>query len=112
MLAIKRDPVPLQVDARGTVRVGGTRVTLETVIGAFNRGASPDEIAASFPTVNLGDIYAVIGYYLRHRAEVDAYLESAEREAAAMRHQIESQPGYAALRDRALTKRRSNRSTG
>jgi hypothetical protein len=28
-----------------------------------------------FPTLDLADVYAVIGYYLRHRADVDAYVE-------------------------------------
>ena len=67
------DPVPLVAAEDGRViRVGGTRVTLDTVIGAFKRGATPEEIAQDCSAVSLADVYAVIAYYLRHRSEVEA----------------------------------------
>lgn len=47
-LAVGPEPVPLAEDAHGTVRVGGTRVTLETVVSAFDRGDSPEEIREQF----------------------------------------------------------------
>lgn len=109
MLALKIDPPPLSVDARGTVRVGGTRVTLETVIGAHKRGDSPQAIVESYPSLDLADVYGVIGYYLRNRADVDAYLAAVEREAERMRSRIEAQPGYAAVRDRVNERRQASR---
>ena len=39
------DPIPLQTDADGVVRVGGTRVTLDTVVAAFADGATAEERA-------------------------------------------------------------------
>lgn len=35
VLSIAAEPIPLGVDAHGTVRVDSTRVTLETVIEKF-----------------------------------------------------------------------------
>ncbi len=32
--------IPLEVDADGVVRVGGTRVTLDAVVAAFDEGAT------------------------------------------------------------------------
>jgi uncharacterized protein (DUF433 family) len=61
------EPIPLSTDANGVIRVAGTRVTLETVVGAFETGATPEEIAQDFPVLRLDDIYAVVTYYLRHR---------------------------------------------
>ena len=84
-LTLHADPVPLRVDEEGTVRVGDTRVTLATVIQRFRKGDSPETLAQSFAPVLLADIYAVIGYYLHHRAEVDAYLLHQDREADAFR---------------------------
>lgn len=110
-LTIRADPVPLRVDAGGAIRVGHTRVTLETVIGFFNRGSSPEEIADSFDTLKLADIYTVIGYYLRHRAEVDAYLKHVDEEAETVRRKIESQPGYQEFRERLLARRAALRGT-
>jgi hypothetical protein len=40
-LAIAAGPVPLTVDSAGAVRVGGARVTLDTVIGAFLEESTP-----------------------------------------------------------------------
>jgi uncharacterized protein (DUF433 family) len=104
-LTIETDPVPLRVDDTGTVRVGGTRVTLDTVIGFFNQGESPEEIAYGFDTLKLADIYTVIGYYLRHRAEVDAYLKQRDEEAEALRREIQAQPRYKEFRERLLARR-------
>ncbi|HTT65750.1 MAG TPA: DUF433 domain-containing protein, partial [Bryobacteraceae bacterium] len=60
------DAIPLSKDARGVYRVGRSRVTLDLVVRAFNRGATPEEIAQDFPSLQLPDIYQVIGYYLKH----------------------------------------------
>lgn len=67
--------IPLHTDEHGTIRVSGTRITLETVINYYRQGESPEAIHEGFPTLPLTDIYAVIAYYLAHQAEVDAYLE-------------------------------------
>ena len=72
-LMIAHEPVPLRATEDGVVRVGGTRVTLDTVATAFEEGATAEEIVQQYPTLRLADTYAVIGYYLRHRSEVEAY---------------------------------------
>lgn len=76
MLAIITDPSPLRVDGDAeTVRVGHTRVTLDVLLDAFALGDSPETIVSAFETLDLTDVYTVIGYYVRHRTEIDAYLE-------------------------------------
>lgn len=104
-LEVRTDPSPLREDLGGAIRVGSTRVALETLLHLYRRGASPEEIVASFPTLKLADVYSVIGYYLRHQPEVDAYLERVEEEEAANLHAIESQPGYREWRERWLARR-------
>ena len=108
-LPIKTDPVPLSADDDGRVRVGGTRVTLDTVIGAFNQGESPEEIVDGFDALELADVYTVIGYYLRHRPEVDAYSKRRDDEAEVLRREIEAQPGYQEFRERLLARRAASR---
>lgn len=82
--------MPLTKDAYGAIRVGGTRVTLDSIIYAFQRGETPDEIADGFSVLDKADIYYVIGYYLSHRNEVDAYMAEGERQADALRQQWEA----------------------
>jgi hypothetical protein len=81
---------------------------LELVIRAFQDGATPEAIAQRYPTVALADIYAVIAYYLRHQAEVEAYLVEREQQAREVRERIESHQGdLAELRARLLTRQQS-----
>jgi uncharacterized protein (DUF433 family) len=70
------DAIPLAMDAHGVFRVGGTRVTLDLVIAAFQRGATAEEIAQDFPSIELSDVYQVIGYYLTHSSELAGYFEA------------------------------------
>ena len=65
---IERETISLEKDADGVLRVSGTRVTLDTLVAAFQDGATPEEIAQQYPSIPLADIYAVIGYYLNHRS--------------------------------------------
>lgn len=99
------EPIPLALVEEGRViRVAGTRVTLDTVIRAFQQGATPEEIAQDYSAVSLPDIYAVIAYYLRHRSEVDEYLERREREHAELEQEIKARPEYQEFRDRLLAR--------
>lgn len=72
------EPLPLEADAHGILRVTGTRVPLDNLIHEFLAGADPEEIASSYPTVPLATIYSLIGHYLANRAAVDEYLRKNE----------------------------------
>lgn len=98
------EPIPLSTDANGVIRVAATRVTLDTVIDTFMTGASPEEIAQDFPVLQLDDVYAVITYYLRHRAEVETYLGKRRARAVAIRREIEAHSPQAGLRDLLLAR--------
>ncbi|MDX2043919.1 MAG: DUF433 domain-containing protein [Acidobacteriota bacterium] len=76
----------------GTLRITGTRIPIETVIYRYKQGDPPEEIKASYPTLELTDIYAVIGYYLSHREEVEEYIAKQERDAEEWRRIIEASP--------------------
>jgi uncharacterized protein (DUF433 family) len=89
--------VPLQEDAHGALRVGGTRVTLEVVIAAYLRGDRPEAIVEAFDVLRLEDVYAVIAYYLSNRALVDAYITRVNAEGDAIRRQFEALPTYQPL---------------
>jgi uncharacterized protein (DUF433 family) len=89
-LALQADPVPLREDADGALRVGTTRVLLEMVIGAFERGATPEAIVESYAVLKLNDVYAVITFYLNHRDEVQQYLDRRRQAAEDIRTAIEA----------------------
>ena len=98
--------VPIQTDADGVIRVGGTRITLDTVVAAFDAGATAEEIVQQYPSVALADVYSVITYYLRHRGEVEEYLTDRRQQAAEIRAQNEQRFDPSGLRARLLARRR------
>ena len=102
---IATETVPLVMDVDGVIRVGKTRVTLDTVISAFLDGATAEEIAHQYPSLDLADVYSVIAYYLRRRAEVDAYLQRRQEQAEKIRKQNESRFDPSGVRDRLLARR-------
>ena len=98
--------VPLSADEAGVVRITGTRVSLDSVIYAFDEGATPEEIAQAFPTLDLAAIYSVIGYYLQNRAEVEEYLEQRKTQREEVRKEIESRFNPHGLRERLLARKK------
>ena len=103
-LVIIDTPVPLRTDVDGVVRVGETRVTLDSVILAFKEGAAAEEIVSQYPGLGLAEVYAVIGYYLQQRPEVEAYLSQREQFTQKVRWQNESRFNQQGIRDRLLTR--------
>jgi uncharacterized protein (DUF433 family) len=82
--------IPMKMDEHGSIRISGTRVTLDTVIAGYNDGDSPETIHENFDVLPLNDVYAVIAYYLAHKDELDAYLQRREEEAERIRQEIEA----------------------
>ena len=65
--------------------IAGSRVSLDSIVYAFLRGASPESIARSFPFISLEDVYGAIAFYLAHQSEVDEYLRRGEAEFEVLR---------------------------
>jgi len=100
------EQVPVHTDADGVIRVGGTRVTLDTLVAAFDAGATAEEIAQQYPSIALADVYSVIAYYLRHQPEIQTYLAQRQQQAAQVREENERRFNPSGVRDRLLARRR------
>jgi uncharacterized protein (DUF433 family) len=100
--------IPLVATPDGTIRVGRTRVSLDSVIHHFKLGASAEQIAHKFPALNLAEVYAAITYYLNHGREIEDYLRQQEAAEDETQAQIEAAPGYSSaaadLRERLLAR--------
>jgi uncharacterized protein (DUF433 family) len=105
VLSVHAQPVPISLDAEGTARIGQTRVTLDTIVAAFEAGATAEEIQQQYPTVSLPNVYATLAYYLAHRAEVDEYLRERRSRAAEVRAVVEAALDPAGIRARLLARR-------
>lgn len=87
-LQLQSDPLPLARDSAGVIRIGGTRVSLDSVVATYQTGASIQELAEAFPDLDLSDLHASIAYYLRHRQEIEQYLDARRRAAQEVEQEI------------------------
>jgi uncharacterized protein (DUF433 family) len=99
------ESVPLTTGDDEVIRIEGTRVPLETLVETFQEGATAEEIAQQYPTVPLGVVYQLIGYYLRHRSEVDAYVARRAAHRATTQVLNESHWPSNGIRERLLARR-------
>lgn len=105
MLPVHPEIVPVQLSADGVVRVGNTRVTLDTVVFAFNQGATAEEIVQQYPALRLADVYGAIAYYLHYRDEVDAYLAQRQQQIEQIRRETEARFDPVGIRERLLARK-------
>jgi len=105
-LVLELEAPPLREDETGAVRVGNSRVLLETIVRAFQDGASPESIVHRYTTLSLSDVYNTIGYYLRHQDAVEEYLSQREQLAEAVQQRLSDiQPDLSSIRARLLSQR-------
>ena len=98
--------IPLVITEQGTIRIKGSRVSLDSIVHHFKLGATAEQIVQSFPSLSLGDVYSSIAYYLTHRQEMEVYLEQQKVAADNFQSELESDRDYqveiAELRSRLL----------
>jgi uncharacterized protein (DUF433 family) len=99
--------LPLRLTEDGTIRIGDSRVSLDSVVHHYKLGASAEQIVHKFPALDLADVYATIGYYLNNESRVEEYLKEQRARADRAQEIIESDPQYqkhtAKLRSRLLS---------
>lgn len=105
--------IPLHTDEHGAIRIGSTRVLLELVIHAYFMGETPEGIVESYPSLTTSDVYAVIGYYLANREEIDAYVRQRDEQADQVLRDMEANltPEARALRTRLRAWQEQQKST-
>jgi uncharacterized protein (DUF433 family) len=57
------------------IRLKNTRIGIETLLYDYiYRSRSPEEIAKTYPSLTLEQVYATILYYLHNKEEIEKYL--------------------------------------
>ncbi len=107
-VVISTSEIRLTKTESGTLRIGNTRVSLDSVIHSFNQGLSPEEIVLDFDSLSLSEVYAAISYYLQNREEVDSYMIERSKQSERLRASIESRFDQKGLRERLLARRNSS----
>jgi uncharacterized protein (DUF433 family) len=66
-------------ERNGGLYVAGTRVSLDSILINFRKGASPEKIVEAFSTLKLSQVYGAIAYYLENEQTINGYLAEGER---------------------------------
>jgi uncharacterized protein (DUF433 family) len=96
----------VRADEHGVLRVGSSRVMLDSVVAGFHQGHSPETIRQQYPALSLEEVYGAITYYLAHLDEVNAYLQRQDDLWKEWRAKSEERPSPAAERLRTLRRAR------
>ena len=90
--------------------VEGTRITLDSIVYAFQNGLPPEGIVQSFLLLNLEQIYGAIAFYLANCTEIDVYLaaEEAAFESMPQPLQVQDPDLYNKLMAAKASKQREN----
>lgn len=104
-------PVPLRYDSVGVLRVGDSRVSLDSVLAVFHEGATPEEIVQQYDVLLLADVYAVISYYLAHQQDIDGYLKIRRSQREKTRQEIENHHSPDGIRQRLLARQQRHDQT-
>jgi len=91
-------------DASGVIRVGQSRVTLETVVSAYETGATAEEVALEFSAVTLAQVYGVIAYYLQHKKDLEPYFTARQKAVAQALTDIAQHQAVSHIRERLLVR--------
>lgn len=96
--------VPLRTEPDGTVRVGRTRVTLDSIVTLYREGCTAEEIIEQLDSLSLADVHGAIAYLLTHQAEVDRYMTERESQAAMLQRDAERVSSQRGVRERLLAR--------
>lgn len=108
MSVISTSEIKLTETKAGVLRIGDTRVSLDSVIIAFNQGSAPEQIVYDYDTLTLSDVYAAISYYLQHRETVDSYLAKRAKQNKKLRESNDDHFDHKGIRKKLLARRRNN----
>lgn len=92
-------------DDNGTIRIKGSRVSLDAIVYQFKLGATAEQIQEDFPSLSLREVYGAIYFYLNNEAEIDEYLKRQEQAEAETINFIDEHFDSSALRERIRARR-------
>ncbi|OCR02021.1 hypothetical protein BCD67_07540 [Oscillatoriales cyanobacterium USR001] len=75
------------------IRLKGTRIGIETILYEYiDRSRTPEEIAQTYPSLTLEQVYATILYYLQNKETTSDYIKNWIEHGHKMREQQRLNP--------------------
>ena len=96
----------LKRESLGTIRLTGHRIELYHVMRSYKEGYTAEMLHREYPTLPLGLIYRVLGFYVENKDDVDRYVMEVETELD--RQEAAYEPSPAASRIRGILAERES----
>ena len=84
-------PLTIAEDDSNYIVIENTRIGLEIIVDAYNRGWTAEEITYNYDTLMLDQVHSVIAYYLQNKPSVDEYVNDLYEQADVARIEIEGE---------------------
>ncbi|HKR15064.1 MAG TPA: DUF433 domain-containing protein [Pyrinomonadaceae bacterium] len=84
----------------GAMRLTGSRVALEIIVGRIKKGLTAEEINDCFPSVSVEHISGVMAWYQDNKAATEEYIRAIDAEWEILRKELESDPQHIAFREK------------
>lgn len=107
MSVVSTSKIKLTKTKAGVLRIADTRVSLDSVIIAFNQGSTPEQIVYDYETLTLSDVYAAISYYLQNRETVGSYLAKRAKQSEKLREANDARFEHQKIREKLLVRYRN-----
>lgn len=89
----------------GSIRINGSRVTLDTLVALVKNDETVEQIQEGFPSLSGFQINEAINWYLHNQPWADKYLKARIKHAETLRLEVESDLRSVELRERIRSKR-------
>jgi uncharacterized protein (DUF433 family) len=76
----------------GAYRVGGTCISLDSLVYLFCEGMSAEGMIESYPALTLEQVHGALAFYLANQREFDAYLAEGQHSAEAQHQRSRQTP--------------------
>jgi len=80
----------------GQPRIAGTGVTVRRIVGWYQLGLSPEEIARRIGHLSMAQVHAALAYYHANREEIEAIIAAEEELASELEQKHRQQRSDAA----------------
>lgn len=86
--------------AEDDIRLKGTRIGIETILGHYLAGVNPELIAEWYPELSLEQVFATLTYYFANREQIDRQLRESNEwfDAQWKQQQVDPSPVVKRLR--------------
>lgn len=84
----------------GAIRLTGSRVALEIIVGKIQEGLTAEEINDCFPSVSVEHIAGVMAWYQDNQAATEEYIRAIDAEWEKLRQKLDSDPRHIAFSEK------------